>query len=101
MIDIILILILVAIGFYWSDGMKTREFAFLTTQRHCQKLGIVLLDEYVALNGQWLKRDDNGQLKIWRSYIFEFSSTGEERYQGKITLLGMKVTQIELEPYRI
>lgn len=101
MIDFILILIVLAIGLYWSDGMKTREFAFHTVERYCHKNEVVLLDGYVALNGQWLKRDDQGKLKIWRSYLFEFSSTGEERYQGKITLLGLRVTEITLEPYRI
>ena len=60
-----------------------------------------MLDDYVALNALWLKRDENGKLLPWRSYLFEFSSTGEERYNGKIIMLGRRIQSIQMEPYRI
>ncbi|MCK4841435.1 MAG: DUF3301 domain-containing protein [Methylococcales bacterium] len=101
MIDIFLITLLLLIGFYWIQAMKARDVAFMAVARYCQKMSVMLLDEYVALNGQWLKRDEDGVLKIWRSYQFEFSSTGNERYNGKIIMLGHKVLSIQLEPYRI
>lgn len=81
--------------------MKVREIAFIAAKVHCQKMNLFLLDEYVALNGQWLKRDEQGKVKAWRSYQFEFSSTGDERYNGKVIMLGKKVLSIQLEPYRI
>ena len=62
-------------------------------------MDLFLLDEYVALNGQWLKRDEHGKLKVWRSYQFEFSSTGDERYAGKAIMLGRQVLSIQLDPY--
>lgn len=81
--------------------MNAREIAFIAAKAHCQKMNLFLLDEYVALNGQWLKRDEQGKVKAWRSYQFEFSSTGDERYNGKVIMLGKKVLSIQLEPYRI
>ena len=81
--------------------MKAREIAFMAANVYCQKMNVFLLDEYVALNGQWLKRDEDGKIKAWRSYQFEFSSTGDERYHGKLIMLGRKVIKIQLEPYRI
>ena len=101
MVDLFFIILLLLIGFYWSSAMKAREIAFIAAKAHCQKLNLFLLDEYVALNGQWLKRNELGKLKAWRSYQFEFSSTGDERYNGKVIMLGKRVVSIQLEPYRI
>jgi len=101
MIDLLLIALLLLIGSYWSSGTKAREIAFMAVAMHCKKMDVVLLDDYVALNAQWLKRDTDGKVKVWRSYEFEFSSTGAERYQGKVILLGRKVSTIQLEAYRI
>jgi hypothetical protein len=101
MIDLLLIAALLALGFYWSNAMKAREIAYAAVVVHCQKMEVQLLDDYVALTGFWLKRDDYGKLVGWRSYQFEFTSTGEERYQGKVVLVGKKVTNIQLDVYRI
>ncbi|MCK5889778.1 MAG: DUF3301 domain-containing protein [Methylococcales bacterium] len=99
--DFILILSLLSIGYYWSDSMKSREAALIFVQNHCGKLNLQLLDEYVALNGLWVKRNKRGKLCLWRSYQFEFTSTGNERYNGKVTLLSQQITGIELDPYKI
>ena len=99
MIDFFLIIILVSIGLFWSAGMKAREIAMFAVKSHCQKMDVQLLDEYVALNGLWFKRDKIGKLKTWRSYQFEFTSTGNERYNGKVVMLGQFVLSIQLDPH--
>ncbi|MCF6252229.1 MAG: DUF3301 domain-containing protein [Methylococcaceae bacterium] len=101
MLDFFFIILLLLIGFYWSNAMKAREIAFIAVNVHCQKMDVQLLDEYVALIGIWPKRDDDGKIKAWRSYQFEFTSTGDERYNGKVVMMGDKVLSIQLEPYRI
>ena len=101
MIDLFFIILLLLIGWYWSSSTKAREIAFMAAATHCQKMDVVLLDDYVALNAQWLKRDEDGKIKIWRSYVFEFSSTGADRYQGKVIMLGKMVSTIQLDAYRI
>jgi len=101
MLDLFLIIVLLLLGYYWSSSMKARELAFVSATAYCQKMDLLLLDHYVALNAQWLKRDDDGAIKVWRSFQFEFSSTGDERYQGKVIMLGGKVLSIQVEPYRI
>lgn len=100
MIDFFLIGLIIIIGWQWSSALKAREQAFASVKIHCKKLNLQLLDEYVALNGFWMKRDTHGKYQAWRSYLFEFSSTGFERYNGKIILLGDKILSIQLEPYR-
>jgi len=101
MLDFFFIILLLLIGFYWSNAMKAREIAFIAVNVYCQKMDVQLLDEYVALIGIWPKRDDDGKIKAWRSYQFEFTSTGDERYNGKVVMMGDKVLSIQLEPYRI
>jgi len=101
MIDLFLIILLLLIVYYWSCAMKAREAAYRAVVGHCHKMEVLLLDDYVALNGQWLKKDEFGVTKVWRSFQFEFSSTGAERYHGKVVMLGEKILSIQLEPYRI
>lgn len=101
MIDFFLIIVLLSLGYYWSAATKAREIAFMAATRHCSKMDVFLLDGYVALNAQWLKRDEDGKIKVWRSYLFEFSSTGAERYQGKVTMLGRTIASVQLDAYRM
>jgi len=101
MVDFVFIILLLLLGYYWSSGMKAREIALMAVVAYCQKNDVYLLDECVVLHGQWLKRGKDGKIKAWRSYQFEFSSTGEERYNGKIVMLGRDVLMIQMDPYRI
>lgn len=64
-------------------------------------MDVQMLDEYVALNSIKLKRDGSGKIQLQRSFTFEFSSTGNERYNGKVLLLGRRVDSVYMEPYRI
>jgi hypothetical protein len=63
-------------------------------------MDVLLLDDAIYLRGLWVKRDDRGQLRVWRRFLFEFSTTGEERYTGRIIMLGQTITHMELEPHR-
>ena len=99
--DIFMIL-LFTVGFlYWQSTEKVKEIALAATMRHCHKLELQMLDGYIAWNAISLKKDLRGKIHIRRSYVFEFSSTGAERYNGIITMLGSRVEAIQLEPYRI
>ncbi len=99
--ELIMILLLVGFFLYWSSAQKIREIALKTAVAYCQKMDIQMLDGYVALNALWLKRDNNGKIRIWRSYLFEFTATGEDRYNGKVVMLGKLIESVQLEPHRI
>ncbi len=68
---------------------------------HCLNMEVQLLDEYVALNGTRLKRDRAGKMRLQRTFLFEFSSTGNERYNGVCIMQGLRVESIQMEPYRL
>lgn len=78
-----------------------RERAFQAVTLRCRQLDLQLLDENVAMRGLWVKRDKNRAWRLWLSYDFEFSSTGDERYRGRVVILGGKVANIILPPYRL
>ena len=100
--DEILFILLFTAGFlYWQSSQKVREIALAATRRHCRDLELQMLDGYIAFHALSLKRDRRGKLHIARGYQFEFSSTGTERYNGQIYMLGRRVESIQLEPYRI
>jgi len=101
MIDLLLIALLVAVCLLWSSSLAAREIALNAVKTYCLKMDLQLLDDYVALTGLWPKRNAQGKIQAWRSYTFEFSSTGRERYNGKIVTLGNTVESIYLEPYRV
>jgi hypothetical protein len=86
---------------YWVNAQKAKEIALEAARNHCLVMEVQMLDCYVALNGIWLKRDKAGKLELRRLFLFEFSSTGNERYNGTVLMLGRRVESIYMEPYRI
>jgi len=98
--DFILIVLLLSAYLYWLDGQSAKEFAFKAVRAHCLSFEVQMLDEYVALDGVGLKMDRTGKIRIRRKFLFEFSSTGNERYNGVCFMLGKWVEAIQMEPYR-
>ena len=99
--DIFIGLLLVLAAYIVWRGIAVREMALRAVKFHLKGLELQLLDENVALRGFWFKRNDRNDLCAWYSYSFEFSSTGDERYHGVIVVLGGKIINIELDPYRL
>lgn len=99
--DLFWLTLIVLLLLHWWQSLKVKEIALKAASNHCKELDLQLLDQSVYLRGLWLKRDANGKLKIWRSYLFEFTATGEDRARGRVILLGLRVTGITLDAHRI
>jgi len=92
----------VAAGAYlWADSLRARERAVAAGRAACQRYGVQLLDDTVAFAKLRLGRDPGGQLRLRRTYVFEFSDTGDNRRQGAVVMLGGQVEDLQLEPYRL
>lgn len=100
MTEIILSFFIVIVAWFWSCSMKARDIALHVVKHQCRQMELQLLDDYVALTGLWPKRNASGKIQAWRSYVFEFSVSGTDRYRGKIVLLGALVESIYFEPHR-
>lgn len=99
--DIIFIGFLLSAFAYWMHAQKVKEIALDATKNYCQAMEVQMLDAYIALSKLGLQRDAAGKMQLKRTFQFEFSSTGYERYNGHITMLGRKVQSIMMEPYRL
>jgi hypothetical protein len=85
-------------AFWWkSDAVK--RFALSRAGEQCKALNLQFLDQSMALKGLWLVRNQAGAMSLRRIYQFEFSSTGEQRYLGLVTMIGARLDGIEMEPH--
>ena len=95
------IVLIFAALFFWVDSLRARERALLAGRNACERYGVQLLDETVAFARLRLARNDEGQLRLKRTYTFEFSDTGDNRRHGAIVMLGSELQDMQLEPYKL
>ena len=95
------IIALAAVVFLWLDSLRVRERALKAGRAACERYSLQFLDDTVAFARIRLRRDADGQLKIARTYVFEFSDTGNNRRHGAIVMLGGELQDLQLEPYRV
>ena len=95
-------IVLIAAGiFLWLDSLRARERAVQAGRTACKRYELQFLDDTVSFARLRLARDEHGQLKIARTYTFEFSDTGDNRRRGAIVMLGAQVLDLQLEPYPV
>jgi hypothetical protein len=96
----LLALALVLAGAYlWVDSLRAREHAIAAGRAACKRYDVQLLDETVSFARLRFARDDEGRLRLRRTYTFEFSDTGNNRRNGAIVMLGARLEDLQLEPY--
>jgi hypothetical protein len=84
---------------FWVDSLRARERALAAGRSACRRYGVQLLDETVQIAALRLARDEDGRLRLRRSYSFEFTDTGDNRRRGAIVMLGGELQDMQLEPY--
>ena len=94
------IALIAAAVFLWLDSLRARERAVKAGRAACERYALQFLDETVSFTRMRLRRDAEGQLRIARTYTFEFSDTGNNRRQGAIVMLGGELQDLQMEPYR-
>jgi hypothetical protein len=95
-------IVLIAAGiFLWLDSLRARERAVRAGRAACERYSLQFLDDTVSFARIRLGRDQDGQLKLARTYTFEFSDTGNNRRHGSIVMLGGELRDLHLEPYRM
>ena len=101
MSKVIALLLLGLAVFYWSLTQRYKSLAVRAGRSRCKEAGVQFLDHTVVHDKKSLIKDSQGNWRVARKYLFEFTSTGEQRYQGTVVLIGNYVAEIELEPYSI
>lgn len=96
MIEWGVLLLAIAGAWFWLDTLKAREIALAAGQRACESESLQFLDWTVAQSKLRLTRNHEGQVRLARTYRFEYSESGNDRNVGTIQLLGRRVTAVEL-----
>lgn len=94
--DLLFILGMVLAGTIIWKLRQQSEFANTIIAQHCQKLGLQLLSTARSHFNYKLGKDF-----LRANFVFEFSSDGENRYQGNLSLSGLMQPRFELPPYRV
>ncbi|ABI56040.1 DUF3301 domain-containing protein [Alkalilimnicola ehrlichii MLHE-1] len=94
---LVTLLIVVAVGLYWSDALRARDQAVRAARRACRGLDVQLLDVTVSLARIRPARGPSGRLTWRREYRFEFSVDGADRRPGYVQLLGRQCRGVQLD----
>jgi len=82
---------------FWQSSLRARERARIASARACRQSEVQLLDDTVALDSLWPRRDESGRLSLERIYLFEFTDTGATRRIGRLIMLGERVEVVHME----
>ena len=97
--EIFILTLLAAVASFWWQSDKVKRVAIDYVQRRCAAEQLQLLDQTLVLSGLAPVRDQIGNLVLKRHYQFEFTSTGEARHEGYITMHGVRAVNLHLDPY--
>jgi hypothetical protein len=95
-----LFLIIAALAAVWAHHANLSRHAVALVRQHLHNQDLQFLDQSAVLCRLRLVRGRRGGWCWQRQYRFEFSSQGDRRYQGWITLNGRRLSGIELQPFR-
>lgn len=94
--EVFALLFLAAIAWFWFDTIRAREAAMRAARLGCQRAGVQLLDDTVALKKLRPARNEMGRMTLRRVYEFEFSGSGFDRQPGAVVLLGQEVEMLDV-----
>ena len=97
-LEVLGILALAAIAWFWFDSLKAREAAVRAAREVCAAEGLMFLDDTVAIASLKPVRNDEGQVTLQRAYDFEFSDTGNYRLKGSVVMRGHRVVLLNVGP---
>ncbi|MGH8183331.1 MAG: DUF3301 domain-containing protein [Rhodanobacteraceae bacterium] len=89
------LLLCLALGTTWYHVLRLRERATAQARRLCERHGLQMLDDSVALHRLRLHRH-RGKWQVLREYRFDTSLGGNDRRTASLTLRGDHVTHASL-----
>ncbi|OPZ10694.1 MAG: hypothetical protein BWZ07_02503 [Alphaproteobacteria bacterium ADurb.BinA280] len=90
---VVLILVVVA-ATWWYNGRHASELAKQWGGHACTKANVQFLDQTVSLLSLRLRRDDDGRMRVYRQYRFEYSYAGADRHSAQLSMLGGRLLWI-------
>lgn len=103
--NLLFILLIFSIIWYWWDTQQSNEIALAVCKQKCINAGLQLLDATVTRQRTWLRRNTDSRVQICRLYSFEYiddspdeftQSTFGEREHGYIVLIGKQAVETNM-----
>lgn len=94
MLSLLTLLLMVLVGWFWIDSLKTREIASAIGKQACNRIGVQFLDDTVALQHLRAGRNAAGHIRLLRTYRFDYTDTGVQRGTGIVVLLGIEPVRL-------
>jgi hypothetical protein len=88
MSNLLAVLLLLLLGWFWLDSMRAREIATEVCKTACAQRELQFLDQTVALRRLGLAWRSEG-LRMRRVYRFDFSEEGVGRRSGYLVMRGL------------
>lgn len=98
--DVAWVVLAVAVVYYFYRAVQAKERIVQVVGSHCRHADVQLLDDTVALRRLWV-RLEGARPRLWRTWHFEYSTTGADRRVGRAFTLGRRVEVIRLEPEQL
>ena len=95
--EFLVIILLGGIAWFWYSSIQVHEIASMAAKMRCESRGLLLLDQTVSLHKIQLRRDRSGQMRFKRTFQFEFSANGDDRYEGTIMLHANRVIECHID----
>lgn len=99
--DVFVVLVLMLFAWLWWLDRGLKQQAYRRCKLYCENANLQLLDDNIQIQVTRIRKNKQGQWRLYRCFVFEFTSTQEQRYQGRLEMMGRAITHIELDPYRI
>lgn len=99
--DLMIAFVVAMFGLLIWQNAGFRDHVVGLAKQHCEHMDVQLLDDTVSLLSLRLKRDKRGNFALSRRYEFTFTSTGDGRYSGELTMHGRRLDKVELAPHRV
>lgn len=94
LLDLLILAIPAALVGLWWTGSRAHELAIGHARQACDQQRLQFLDQSVALDRMRPARTTRGSSCFRRDYRFEFSSAGEYRDVGNVTMLGHRLLKV-------
>ncbi len=98
--DLLLIFLFFIVTFLVWQHHVVRRKAYENALRYTQFHKLILLDESIVLKKIRIVKSNSSFFGLERTFQFEFSSIGDERYKGEIILTGVRQKSISLQAFR-
>jgi len=79
---------------FWSANRAAAEQAIILGRQACQRAGVQWLDQSAHQVRLRLRRNALGRLTWERQFRFEYSTAGQDRHAGLITMQGRQVVAL-------